>query len=184
LRPKTSRLLFGQLVWRKIIFFQFFLLNEWTKYFTSFLWTTSTPNSDSVWARGKFLLKTSIKSFFMYFLKSSYMQPCGWNCPRAEGQGFQKIFCFAHKILVFHFFFTFFLLLTVLYEDTFNVTTMIWMWSFWIFSRIFTRSIVLKFGVKTTVNKKNSNSFIFTNLEMKFEACMLYFIWKWGAKDP
>jgi hypothetical protein len=119
----------------------------------------------------------------MYFLKSSYMQPCGWNCPRIEGHGFQKIFCFAHKILVFHFFSLFFLLM-VLHDDTFNVTTMIWMWSFWIFSRIFTRSIVLKFGVKTTVNKKNSNSFILTNLEMKFEACMLYLIWKWGAKDP
>jgi hypothetical protein len=36
------------------------------------------------------------------------MQPCGLNCPRAEGQGSQKIVCFAHKILVFHFFFTFF----------------------------------------------------------------------------
>jgi hypothetical protein len=32
------------------------------------------------------------------------MQPCGRNCPRAEGQGSQKIVCFAHKILVFHFF--------------------------------------------------------------------------------
>jgi hypothetical protein len=36
------------------------------------------------------------------------MQPCGRNCPRAEGQGSQKIVCFAHKILGFHFFFTFF----------------------------------------------------------------------------
>jgi hypothetical protein len=36
------------------------------------------------------------------------MQPCGWNCPRAEGQGSQKIVCFAHKILVFHFFSFFF----------------------------------------------------------------------------
>jgi hypothetical protein len=72
----------------------------------------------------------------------------------------------------------------VLHDDTFNVTAMIWTRSFWIFSRIFTRSIVLKFGIKNTVNKKNSNSFILTNLEMKFEACMLYLIWKWGAKDP
>jgi hypothetical protein len=36
------------------------------------------------------------------------MQPCGWNCPRAEGQGSQKIVCFAHKILVFNFFSPFF----------------------------------------------------------------------------
>jgi hypothetical protein len=32
------------------------------------------------------------------------MQPCGSNCPRAEGQGAKKKVCFAHKILVFHFF--------------------------------------------------------------------------------
>jgi hypothetical protein len=31
------------------------------------------------------------------------MQPCGQNCPRAEGQGAQKIVSFVHKILVFHF---------------------------------------------------------------------------------
>jgi hypothetical protein len=34
------------------------------------------------------------------------------------------------------------------------------------------------------VNKNNSSSFILTNLELKFEACMLNLIWKWGAKDP
>jgi hypothetical protein len=37
---------------------------------------------------------------------------------------------------------------------------------------------VLKFGVKTPVNKKNSTSLILTNLELKFEACMLNLIWK------
>jgi hypothetical protein len=29
------------------------------------------------------------------------MQPCGWSCPRAEGQDAKKEVCFAHKILVF-----------------------------------------------------------------------------------
>jgi hypothetical protein len=53
------------------------------------------------------------------------MQPCGWNCPRVEGQGSQKIVCFAHKILVFHFFCTPFFLLMVLHDVTFNVTTTI-----------------------------------------------------------
>jgi hypothetical protein len=43
---------------------------------------------------------------------------------------------------------------------------------------------VLKFGVKIPINKNNSNSFILTNLELKFEACMLNSIWKCGAKDP
>jgi hypothetical protein len=49
------------------------------------------------------------------------MQPCGRNCPRAEGQSYQKIVCFAHKILVLHFLF----LLMVLHDVTFNVTTTI-----------------------------------------------------------
>jgi hypothetical protein len=43
---------------------------------------------------------------------------------------------------------------------------------------------VLKFGVKTPINKNNSSSLILTNLELRFEACMLNLIWKWGAKDP
>jgi hypothetical protein len=36
------------------------------------------------------------------------MQPCGWNCPRAEGQGAKKEVSFAHRILDFHFFSNFF----------------------------------------------------------------------------
>jgi hypothetical protein len=43
---------------------------------------------------------------------------------------------------------------------------------------------VLKFGVKTPVNKNNSSSLIPTNLELKFEACMLNLIWKSAAEDP
>jgi hypothetical protein len=52
------------------------------------------------------------------------MQPCGQNCPRAEGQGTKKKVCFAYRILVFHFF-SLFLLFMVLYDVTFNVTDMI-----------------------------------------------------------
>jgi hypothetical protein len=37
---------------------------------------------------------------------------------------------------------------------------------------------VLKFGVKTLVNKNNSSSLIFANMELIFEACMLNLIWK------
>jgi hypothetical protein len=43
---------------------------------------------------------------------------------------------------------------------------------------------VLKFGVKTPVNKNNFSSLILTNLEMKFKVCMLNLIWKGCAKDP
>jgi hypothetical protein len=51
-----------------------------------------------------FCWKRVFSSFFMYFLRSSNMQPCGWSCPRAKGQGAKKEVCFAHKILVSHFF--------------------------------------------------------------------------------
>jgi hypothetical protein len=30
-----------------------------------------------------FIYKQVLSSFFMYFLRSSYMQPCGGNCPTA-----------------------------------------------------------------------------------------------------
>jgi hypothetical protein len=43
---------------------------------------------------------------------------------------------------------------------------------------------VLKFRVKTLVNKNNSSSLILTNLELTFEPCMLNLIWKRSAKDP
>jgi hypothetical protein len=36
----------------------------------------------------------------------------------------------------------------------------------------------LKFGVKTPVNKNNSNSLILTSPELKFEAGILTLIWK------
>jgi hypothetical protein len=67
LRPKIGQLLFGQPVWRKIIFFQFFLLDRWTIYFTNFPWTPSMSNFDSIWARGVVLLKMGIKLIFLVF---------------------------------------------------------------------------------------------------------------------
>jgi hypothetical protein len=96
---------------------------------------------------------------------------------------FTKIVCFAHKILVFHFFSLFSFAHGSVWRhlqcDRYNLNV-----KFLIFFKNFTRSIVLKFGVKTPINKNNSSSLIFTNLELKFEACMLNLIWKWGAKDP
>jgi hypothetical protein len=51
------------------------------------------------------------------------MQPCGYNCPRNKRQGAKKEVSFAHRILVFHFFFLF----MVLHDVTFNMTAMIYM---------------------------------------------------------
>jgi hypothetical protein len=107
------------------------------------------------------------------------MQPSSWNYPRAEGQGAKKEVCFAYKILVFHLF-PFFLFI--------NHGSMWPLWSkcevFNYFSRNFTRSTMLKFWVKTLVNKKNFSLLIIINVELRFEPCMVNLIWKWGTKDP
>jgi hypothetical protein len=103
LRPKTGWLLFGQLVRRKIIFFQFFLLDEWIAYFTSFPWTPSTFNSDSVWARAEFLLKQVLSSFFLYFLRSSYQAAQG-----LKGKVLRKKLFLPIKFWFFTFFHFFF----------------------------------------------------------------------------
>jgi hypothetical protein len=58
---------FGSLC-EEFLFFQFFLLDEWTTYFISILGTPSMYNSCSKWI---------LSSFFLYFLRSSYMKPCG-----------------------------------------------------------------------------------------------------------
>jgi hypothetical protein len=173
----------GSLCEEKSLFFNFFFWTSELHISQAFREHQARPIPTPYEPVANFCWKQVLSSFSFYFMRSSYMQPCGWNCPRAEGHGSQKIVCFAHKIFVFHFFSLFFGLM-VLHDVTFNVTNTIWMWSFWLFSRNFIRSIVLKFGVKRPVNKNNSSSLILTNLELKFEACMLNLIWKWGAKDP
>jgi hypothetical protein len=101
--PETSRLLFGQLLWR-FFFSQFSLLDKWTTYFTSFPWTTSTPNLDSVWALGKFLFKRSSKLIFHIF-STKILHAAMWlKLPKGcWGQGYKKLVWFTHKILIFHF---------------------------------------------------------------------------------
>jgi hypothetical protein len=83
-------------------------------------------------------------------------------------------------------FFTFFYFfwLMVLHDVIFNVSATIWIWSFWFFSRNLTRSLVLKFWVKTHINKKNFNSLIITNMDLRYEPCVLNLVWKWWTKDP
>jgi hypothetical protein len=175
LRPKIGRLLFGQLVWRKIFLFLFFILDEWTTYFTSFPWTPSTPNSNSIWARGNFLLKTSIKLIFHVFSKE-FLHAAMWlKLPQGPSRVLKKKFVLPIKSWFFSFFSFFFFAHGFAWchlqcdENNMNV-------KFLIFPRIFTRSTVLKFGIKTPVNKTNSSSLILTNLELEFEVCMLNLI--------
>jgi hypothetical protein len=100
-----------------------------------------------------FYWKWVLSLFFLYFLRSSNMQPCGWNCPRAEGQAAKKEVSFAHRILVFHFFSLLFFAhgsaWCHLQCDRYNQNV-----KFFIFSRNFTRSTVLKFWVKTPSTKR------------------------------
>jgi hypothetical protein len=156
----------------------------WTTYFTSFLWTPSTSNSDSVWARGEFLLKTGIKLIFSCIF---------WGAPTCshvakiaqglKGRVLRKKFVLPIESLFFTFFhFLFFTHGSAwchLQCDHYDLNV-----KFVIFSRNFTRSIVLKFWVKTPINKKNSSSLIITNMELRFGPCALNLIWKWCAKDP
>jgi hypothetical protein len=110
LRPKAGRLLFGQLVKRKMYFFQFFLLDEWVIYFTSFPWTLNTSNSDSIWARGKFLLKMGIKLIFHVFFEELLHAALWLKLPKGWRAGFSKNSLFCPLNLGFSLFFTFFFL--------------------------------------------------------------------------
>jgi hypothetical protein len=105
LRPKTSRLLFGHLVWGIFIFFFWISELHISQAFQEYQ-ACQIPTLYELVV--KFCSKGVLNSFFMYFLRSSYIQSCGWNCPKTEGHGAKKEVCFAHRILVFHFFFTFF----------------------------------------------------------------------------
>ena len=104
MRPKIGQLLFGQLMWRKIIFFQFFLKRNELHISKAFQEHQTCLIPASYEPMVKFCLKRVLNSFFLYFLKSSYIHSCGWNCPRVEEQGAKKEVCFVHRILVFHIF--------------------------------------------------------------------------------
>jgi hypothetical protein len=93
-------------------------------FFNFFYWTSELHISQAFWEHQappiptpsepmvKFRSKRILSSFFLYFLRSSYMQPCGKNCPRTKGQGAKKEVYFAHRILVFHFFYSWFCMMS------------------------------------------------------------------------
>jgi hypothetical protein len=149
-----------------------------------------------------FCWKRVLSSFFLYFLRSSYMQ--GWRAiyfscismwlklPKGWRVGSQKIYCFAHKILVFHLFFTFFSLFFFslfffshnfawyhLQCDRYDLNVKLL-----IFCKNFYKVHSVEVWSQDPVNKNNSSSLIITNMELRFEPCVLNLIWKWGAKDP
>jgi hypothetical protein len=74
-------------------------------------------------------------------------------------------------------FFHFYFLLMVLHEhlqcDRYDINV-----KFFIFFKNFYKVHSVEVWSQDPVNKINSSSFILTNLELKFEACMLNLIWK------
>jgi hypothetical protein len=119
---------------------------------------------------------------FLYFLKSSYMQPRGQNFPRAEREGAKKEVYFAHRILGFHFFPLFFFFM-VLCDVIFNETSPIWIWRFWFFSRNFTSTTMLEFWGYFVI-KNHSSSLILINLKVDFKLCEFNLIQKMMCKRP
>jgi hypothetical protein len=99
----------GSLCKDVLFFFQFFLLNEWTTYFTSFPLTPNMSNSDSVWARGEVLFKMGIRFIFLVSSKELLHATMSLKLPKDWKAGSKEKVCFAHRILVFHFFSLFFL---------------------------------------------------------------------------
>ena len=107
MRPKTAWLYFGQLVRREIFFSIFF-----------FFWTSKLHISQAFREHQacpilapyepvvKFCSKRVLSSFFLYFLRSSYMQPCGWNC---LNRVLRKSFVLSIESWFFTFFHFFFL---------------------------------------------------------------------------
>jgi hypothetical protein len=85
----------GSLCEEKNIFFNFFFWTSELHISQAFCEHQERPIPTPYEPVANFCWKQVLSSFFMYFLRSSYMQPCGWNYPRAEGQGSQKIVCFA-----------------------------------------------------------------------------------------
>jgi hypothetical protein len=106
LRPKTGWLQLGQLVRKKIIFFNVFFLYEWTTYFTSFPGTLSMSNSDFVWARGEVLFEMGIK-FISHVFYEELLHAAMW-VKLLKGKVQRKKFVLPIKswfFTVFHFFF-------------------------------------------------------------------------------
>jgi hypothetical protein len=118
----------------------------------------------------------------LYFWRSSYMHLCGQNYPRAEVSSADKKVCFAHRILVFHFFDFFFCSWFCMMSPS--------MWPLQskckvlILFKKFYKVQNLEVLSQDPKNKKIFGSFTFTNMELRFEPCMLNLIWKWCAKDP
>jgi hypothetical protein len=77
----------GSLCEEKLFFINFFFWTNELHISQAFREHQACPIPTLYEPVANFCWKQVLSSFFMYFLKSSYMQPCGWKCLRAGGQG-------------------------------------------------------------------------------------------------
>jgi hypothetical protein len=114
-----------------------------------------------------------LRPFSLYF--HSYMQPCGWKCPRHEGHRAQKIVYSILIILVSHFFSSFLF-------DPWLCMALPSMWSLQSDYKVFEFFQEILQGPhcwssECGSHKNNSTSLIIRNLEFKFEP------WIWFKSD-
>jgi hypothetical protein len=183
LRPKTGRLLFGQLVWRFLFFSSIFSF-RWVNY----IFHKLSVNTKHVQFRlrmspWQILLKTSIKLiFFCIFWGAPTWSHVAKTAQGLKGRVLKKQFFLPIETWIFTFFHFFFAHGSAWHHlqcDSYNLNV-----KFLIFFKIFYKVHNVEVWSQDPINKNNSSSVILTNLELRFEPCMLNLIWKWGAKDP
>jgi hypothetical protein len=110
-------------------------------------------NSNSVWVRGEVLFKAGFKFIYHVFFEELLHAAKWLKLLGLKDKVLRKKFLLPIESWFFTFF-TFFLFLIVLHDVIFNVVATIWIWSFWVFSRNFTRSTMLKYWVTTPSTKR------------------------------
>jgi hypothetical protein len=182
LRPNIGQLQFGQLVWRKIKNFNSFSLDKWTTYFTSFLGTPSGSNSDSVWTRGDALFKMGFKFIFLVFFEELLHTAMWLTAQGLKGKVLRKKFVLSIESWIFFFSLFFFAHGSTWCHfqcNHYNLNV-----KFFIFVQEILQGPQCWSLESRPPSKKKFSSFIITNMELRFEPCILNLIWKWGVKDP
>lgn len=114
----------------------YFLWTRWTTCFTNFLTTTRMSIFYTVEAHSEFLFKMDSKLFSSVFGGTPPCNQVAKSVPRVEGHRSKKEVIFVHRIFFFKYLPILFLIM-VWHDALFNVTAVIWMWSFPFFQIFF-----------------------------------------------
>jgi hypothetical protein len=107
----------------EIFFFSIFFFGRVNYIFHKFSGNTKHIQFRLIWACGEVLFTTGFKFIFSKFSKELLYATMWLKLPKGLRVGAKKEVCFAHKILIFHFF-SLLLLLMVLHGVTFNLWSM------------------------------------------------------------